>query len=63
MTILEQHAIPKRFTFQFDSVRGVEINLVGPFDTGEGDLLIEWLDLVKRAVRRDFKPSPEASEG
>ena len=48
----ELHALPMRFTFQFDAVRTVDINVVGPFSIDEADLLIEWLDLVKHSIRR-----------
>lgn len=47
-----QVALPLRFTFQFDSVRCIDIRGVGPFSAEEADLLIEWLELVKRSIER-----------
>lgn len=59
-----QVALPLRFTFQFDSVRCIDIRGVGPFSAEEADLLIEWLELVERSVKRcSIDKSKETSAG
>jgi len=54
-----------RFHYDVDSVRNVDIGMVGPFDASETELLVEWLGLIIRGLQQRVWPQKtrEASDG